>query len=227
MRTHRPGLKTTCFTDDNRPIRRTRYVYPSRMVPSWEGDPVIEIWHVGLLASAVIAVSFGAVGVKLGLDITRTGQWLGNPLAVATVFLYVSCASSHGIRTIQLLENLLGVVSTPALAAGLEYGYLHMVGLDAVTAFAGVWYWTLRNRYPSLVRGTAIFEDLRSRQRQALAVHDGVVQGLSEAKLALEAGETDAGQEALDDTLDEAKGLITDLMEGEETPEGELRREER
>lgn len=188
----------------------------------------MDIWHLGLLASLVITVAFGAIGVKLAADLTRTGQWSENPLAVATVFLYVTCASSHGIRLVQLTEGLLGSQTLPALAATLEYGYVHMVGLDIVVAFAGVWYWTLRNRYPSLVRGAGIFEDLRSRERQALAVHDNVVQGLSEAKLALETGQEEAGEEALDETLDQAKELITDLLEEESGIEGgELRREER
>lgn len=189
---------------------------------------MVATWHIGLAASLVITAAFGLVGVKLAVDLTRTGQWSGNPLAVATVFLYGSCAASHGIRTVQLAEAALGGRSLPALAATLEYGFVHMVVLDVVVAFTGVWYWTMRNRYPSLVRGTAIFEDLRSRQKQALAVHDSVVQGLSEAKLALEAGDDEVGEQALAETLADSKELITDLMEEESGVEGgDLRRGER
>lgn len=186
------------------------------------------LWQLGLFASAVITLSFGAIGLKLALDLTRSAQWGGNPLGVATTFIFVTCASSHGIRTIQLLEPSLLGPSLPGLAARVEYDWLHMIALDAVTAFAGVWYWTMRRRYPSLARGAAMFEDLRSRNREALTINDDIVQGLSQAKLALEAGEDELGEEALDDTLEKSKRLITDLLESDRAgpKPGQLRRED-
>jgi PAS domain-containing protein len=35
---------------------------------------------------------------------------------------------------------------------------------DALTAGVGVWYWSLRGRFPALVRGAALFEDLELRK---------------------------------------------------------------
>lgn len=189
----------------------------------------MELWPLGLTASAIITVSFAAVGVRVALDLSETGQWAANPLAVATVFLYLSCAGSHGIRTVQLVEPMLGIASLPGLASHIEYSFAHMIGLDASAAFAGVWYWTMRRRYPSLVRGAAIFEDLRTRKRQALDVHDNVVQGLTESKLALETGQDEVAEETMERTLEEAKGMITDLLDSEhgEVTGGELRRGDR
>lgn len=182
----------------------------------------------GLAASGIITVSFAAVGVRVALDLSKTAQWAANPLAVATVFLYLSCAGSHGIRTVQLFEPMLGVASLPGLAAHVEYSFAHMIVLDATAAFAGVWYWTMRRRYPSLVRGAAVFEDLRSRKRQALDVHDNVVQGLTQSKLALETGQDEVAEESMERTLEEAKGIITDLLESEhgDIADGALRRDD-
>lgn len=183
----------------------------------------VELWQVGLVASAIITVSFAAIAVRLGMDLRRTGQWSENPLGVATMLIFVTCAASHGVRSLQLLGPVLGVGGLPGLASHVEYNWAHMVVLDLLTAFAGVWYWTMRKRYPMLARGASMFEDLRSRNRQALAVHDNIVQGLSRTKLALEAEEDELGEEALEETLEAAKGMITDLVD-EEQLEGSLRR---
>ncbi len=184
-----------------------------------------DLWQAGLVASAVITVSFAAIAIRLVLDLTRTGQWSGNPLGVATMLIFLTCAGSHGVRTVQLLAPVLGVGGLPGLASHVEYNWAHMVVLDLLTAFAGLWYWTMRRRYPTLARGASLFEDLRSRNRQALAVHDNIVQGLSRTKLALEAEQDELGEEALEETLEEAKTMITELID-EEGTKGTLRRED-
>jgi len=50
------------------------------------------------------------------------------------------------------------------------------------------------------------------RRREALHIHDNVVQGLVMAKLSLELGELDAGMAHLDATLAAARRLVTDLL---------------
>lgn len=59
-------------------------------------------------------------------------------------------------------------------------------------------------------------EELRARQRQALDLHDNVVQGLVMAKLSLQLGETDAGMAALDRTLRSAQAFVTQLLAEED-----------
>ena len=59
-------------------------------------------------------------------------------------------------------------------------------------------------------------EELRARQRQALDIHDNVVQGLVMAKLSLELGEADAGMAALDRTLRSAQAFVTQLLAEED-----------
>ena len=177
---------------------------------------MLENWIAGLVTNGIITLAFGAVAGLIAYDLSRERQWAGNPLAAATVVLYLSCSGSHGVRTLQLLDPLLGQGSVAGFAAQFEYGWIHMSGLDAITAFAGLWYWTMRAKFPNLVRGTAVFEDLRMRQTRALEINDNIVQGLAEAKLALEMDEGEISRERLDNTLAKAKRIITDLLGQEE-----------
>lgn len=50
------------------------------------------------------------------------------------------------------------------------------------------------------------------RQRQALDIHDNVVQGLALAKLSFELGEDEAGLDAMERTLDAARSFVTELL---------------
>jgi signal transduction histidine kinase len=102
------------------------------------------------------------------------------------------------------------------------------IGWDLFTAAVGVYYWTLRRTYGALMSGAKLFDDLRERQRQALEINDGIVQGLAAAKLSLELDQTAVTREALESTLASARGLITQLI-GEVTDRptfepGDLRR---
>ena len=54
----------------------------------------------------------------------------------------------------------------------------------------------------------------RLRHRQALSIHDDVVQGLVTAKLSFELGEHDRGLAALDETLQSARHLVSELLDG-------------
>ena len=54
----------------------------------------------------------------------------------------------------------------------------------------------------------------RLRQRQALAINDDVLQGLVTAKLSFELGEHEQGMAVLEDTLESARHLVSELLEG-------------
>jgi AmiR/NasT family two-component response regulator len=56
-------------------------------------------------------------------------------------------------------------------------------------------------------------ESIRLRQRDALALHDGVVQGLAVAQLALQLDFTEHSREALEATLAQAKELVARAVE--------------
>ena len=94
-----------------------------------------------------------------------------------------------------------GVAVNLVLGATL-LGLVIAIGIDVRRA--GSW--------RSMVHRRSEVESLRHRQRQALDIHDNVVQGLVMAKLSFELGETEAGMTALDETLAAARAFVTDLL---------------
>ena len=182
-------------------------------------------WWIGLAANAVAGVAFLAVAAVLAANAIKTRQVRNNPLGLATVVLYLTCGGGHAVHALQLLDSPLGRPSAAGAAIMMEYNAnLHMWVIDILTAVAGIAYWMMRRRFPALVSGAAVFEDLRARQRRALEIHDNVVQGLARAKLALDLKEDKEGNEAVGDTLDRARHIITDLLGQEGARAGAVRR---
>ena len=181
-------------------------------------------WSIGLAASAIITVTFLGVAAVLAVNLTRSHQWRRNPLGVGTFLLYLTCGGGHAMHTLQLIDPWLGLSTAASAAARLEYSEWRTWVADGVTALAGVWYWTMRRKFPGLVTGAAVYEDLRMRQRQALEIHDNVVQGLARAKMALDLSRGDEGAAALDDTLAASKRIITELLGDKDLAPGDLRR---
>jgi hypothetical protein len=62
----------------------------------------------------------------------------------------------------------------------------------------------------------------RAREQALLDIHDNIVQGLAEAKLALDVGRTAQARDAIDTTLAQARRIVTELT-GPPAP-GDLRR---
>jgi hypothetical protein len=183
-------------------------------------------WWIGVTTNAIIALAFLAVAVVLAVGAIRTGHVRNNPLGVATVILYITCGGGHVVHTLQLLDAPLGFATAAGIAIQQEYASnWHMWIIDIITAIAGVSYWMMRSRFPALVSGAAVFEDLRARQRRALEINDNVVQGLVRAKLALDMGEKQEGDEAVAETLARARHIITDLLGKDEVKVGGLRRD--
>lgn len=157
---------------------------------------------LGAAANSVITVAYLAVALTIFRGVRRSGEWTRNPLAVATGLIFFTCAIGHGAHAQHLLLSDLARQSWD----------WHLSILHAVTALVGVYYWTLRGRFPVLVRGTAIFEDFTVRQHQALEINDHVVQQLVTAKLAFETGNHDIGMEALEHGLRSSRSIIGDLV---------------
>ena len=186
-------------------------------------------WYVGAAANAVVFAAYLAISLSIARGLTRTRQWRKNPLGAATAGIFFTCAVHHGSHTVHQLLPYAGLDKTHGVAMRKAFDFWQMSGWDIATAAVGVWYWTLRNRFPALVRGTAIFEDVRQRQRQALEIHDNVVQGLATAKLSFELDRPEEGLAALERTLEASRRIITGLL-GESGSElelqpGDLRRE--
>jgi signal transduction histidine kinase len=168
-------------------------------------------WKLGALANFVTMSAYLAITAAILVPLVREQQIKANRLGTATALIFFTCAVHHGAHTVHMLLPAFGVdiASGHAMRAAFD---LQGVLWDIFTAFVGVYYWTLRRTYGALMSGAKLFDDLRERQRQALEINDGIVQGLATAKLALELDQQNVTREALESTLASARGLITDLL---------------
>src|SRR5689334_13830597 len=129
------------------------------------GGATVNWWQLTALANAVILAAYLAISFAIGRGLWRARQWRNNPLGVATASIFFSCAVHHGSHTVHLMLPYLGSDVHAGMAMRMAFGMdFHAAGWDTVTAVLAVWYWTLRGRFPALVRGAALFEDLRLRQ---------------------------------------------------------------
>ena len=172
-------------------------------------------WHVGAVANLVILAAYIAVAYSILRNLIPDRRWRGNPLAVATAAVFFTGAVHHGLHPLNQFLPALGTGSDQGLAMREALDVWHVSSWDVVAAAVGVWYWTLRNRFPALVRSSALFEDITGRRRQALEIQDNVVQGLATAKLAFELDDRDRGMTAIDQALAASRKIITDLLGGD------------
>jgi PAS domain S-box-containing protein len=122
-------------------------------------------WQLTALANAVILVAYLAISFAIGRGLWQSRQWRNNPLGLATASIFFSCAVHHGSHVVHLMLPYIGQDMHAGTAMRMAFGMdFQAAGWDTVTAALAVWYWTLRGRFPALVRGAALFEDLRLRQ---------------------------------------------------------------
>ena len=184
-------------------------------------------WRVGAVANFVTMIAYLLITVAILVPLVREQQLKANRLGTATALIFFTCAVHHGGHTVHMMLPAFGIHSASGLAMRQAFDWQAIIW-DIFTAGVGVYYWTLRRTYGALMSGAKLFDDLRERQRQALEINDGIVQGLATAKLALELDQHNVTREALESTLASARGLITDLLgEVSDHPNfapGELRR---
>lgn len=184
-------------------------------------------WQLGAFANFVTMSAYLAITAAILVPLVREQQLKANRLGTATALIFLTCAVHHGSHTVHMVLPALGIDSASGLAMREAFGP-QAVAWDLFTAGVGIYYWTLRRTYGALMSGAKLFDDLRERQRQALEINDGIVQGLATAKLALELDQQAVTREALESTLASARALITDLLgEVSDHPNfapGELRR---
>ncbi len=184
-------------------------------------------WRAGAIANFVTMMAYFAIVAAILIPLIREKQVLANRLGTATALIFFTCAVAHGGHTLHMVLPEFGVAERSGLGMRASFDPITVVW-DVFTAMVGVYYWTLRRTYGALMSGAKLFDDLRERQRQALEINDGIVQGLAAAKLSLELDQTAITQEALESTLASARALITNLLgEVSERPDfdaGDLRR---
>ena len=188
----------------------------------------MDLWVVGFAANAVVSLAYLAIALHIFQGIAAANQWRKNPLALATAFIFMSCGLGHALHPLHALA--IGGVDDLAQASRVELADWSTWLFDGATAVIAVWYWTLRGRFPALVRGAGLFEDMRERERQALEIHDNIVQGLVKAKMSYEFGDAREGEREIEETLRASRKIMSDLLGENKTEKpvapGDLRRKE-
>lgn len=172
---------------------------------------VDQMWQFGAAANTVLFGAYMFITAAIVVPLIRTSQLRTNRLGAATGAIFFTCGVGHGIHVFHLVAPLIGVDSEVGAAARASIEW-HLVAWDGLTAVVGTYYLSLRGTYGSLMRGAALFEDMKERQRQALEINDNIVQGLVVAETALALDQRERSQEALEATLASARQIISDLL---------------
>ncbi|MCW2764383.1 MAG: hypothetical protein JWO11_342 [Nocardioides sp.] len=171
-------------------------------------------WQVGLVANAIIGLAYFLIVLAIVIPLARSHQLRTNPLGAATAAIFFTCAVHHGAHSMHLLLPSIGVDDPEGLAMRHAWDW-PMATWDVVGALVAAYYWTLRRNYSSLMEGAQLFEDMRTREQQALELNDSVLQGLVVAKMALDLDQPKKAEEALTTSIDSASRIITNLLGSE------------
>lgn len=193
-----------------------------------------ELWMLTAAANFVMVVVYALVAVSMIRAIIDGRQLRSNPLLTATAAIFVTCTLGHGSHLAHALIATAGVWGgtelTPAQAVRAEFGDLRLLVWDVITAVVAVYFFTLRSRFAIVYKGAALCEDMEKREQQALELHDNVVQGLAQAKMALDLGRRDEGYQAIESTLAASRRIMTEVLgrpgSGIELGPGDIRRSE-
>ncbi|CAM4012131.1 MAG: hypothetical protein KKE65_05110 [Actinobacteria bacterium] len=171
----------------------------------------MEPWVIGMICNGIIATAYVFISLAITVPLARSGQLRSNPLGAATASIFFSCAVHHGIHSVHMALPSLGIDDPQGYAMREAWDWPLSLW-DVVGAVVGVYYWTLRRNYSSLMEGAQLFQDLRQREQQALELNDTVLQGLVVAKMALDLDDRQRAQESLTVSIDSASRIITDLL---------------
>jgi len=168
-------------------------------------------WQVVTATNILISAAYFAIAWFIGTGLVRTGQLGTNMLGLATALIFITCAVHHGTHALHMLLPSFGIHDPQALALREAWHWPSAVW-DVFGAAIAIFYLSLRGSYASVLRGAQMFEDMRVRERQALEINDNIVQGLTVARYALENGRDEQTKEAVERTLADARGIITELL---------------
>ena len=171
-------------------------------------------WTIGLVSNVVIMVAYLLISLAIVVPLARSRQLRTNRLGAATAAIFFTCAVHHGAHAVHMLLPSFGIDETQGLALRAAWGWPLAIW-DVVGAAVGVYYWSLRRSYSSLMQGAKLFEDLRQREQQALEINDNVLQGLVVAKMALDLDDVAKADRALTSAIDSASRMITQLLGSE------------
>lgn len=152
-----------------------------------------------VISNFAISACYLAMAGSIARALVMTRQVRENPLATTMMLIFLFAGIERGMH---------GVIAIQAH----EPVHLGLVAIDWMIAMAAGWYWTLKQKHAPLARGAVLYEDIRVRQKQALEIHDNIVQGLATAKLAMDLQEDEKARNAVYWTLDATRRIITGLL---------------
>ena len=179
--------------------------------PILAAGALMHAWQVGALANAVTALAYLAISRAIVLPLARARELRSNKLGAATALIFFTCAVHHGSHAVHSLLPYFHTDLSSGIGMRRAFDW-EMVTWDVFTAGVGVYYWTLRRSYGSLLEGSKLFEDYRQRQREALEINDTIVQGLVAAQLALATGRQAELEAALVGSLGAARRVVDRLL---------------
>ncbi len=122
------------------------------------------VWLIVAAANGLVTIAYLAIAWAIWRGLRTSGQVLGNRLGLATAGIFFTCAVHHGNHFVHLLLPYADPGMHVGMAMRDAFDDPWLATWDLLTAAVGIWYWTLRSRFPALVRGPAVFEDLRLRE---------------------------------------------------------------
>lgn len=192
-------------------------------------------WVLAAVANLVMMVTFAAIALPLWRAIYEGNQLFSNPLLTGFALIFSTCSVSHGLHFEHtLVPNYHGALhALPFMAGPTAYNYAADFGLwsrvamtdpglllvDVITMGLGVWYFLLRKRQSRFFEGAELAEDLEVREREAHAMHDEIVEDVSQALLLLDLGREDEAHEVVAETLEGTQSIVDDLLEAATTTE--------
>jgi hypothetical protein len=171
-------------------------------------------WMLGAASNGVIAIAYFMISFTITRGLLKSGQLATNRLGAATAAIFLSCAVHHGAHMVHMLMPYFGVDEHQGTAMREAWGP-ELAFWDLLSAFIGVYYWTLRGGFGSVGSGGAspqLFADQHEREQRALELNDAVLQGMVVARMALDLGEQERALKALDGSISAASVIITDLI---------------
>ncbi|HVF20205.1 MAG TPA: hypothetical protein VNA14_08175 [Mycobacteriales bacterium] len=165
------------------------------------------------VANTVIMVAYSLISVTILGALIRTRQVRSNLLGAATASIFFTAAVHHGSHAVQMVLPAVGMHTAEGLAMRTAMGW-HGAVWGVLSAGVAIYYWSLRRSYGRLLdHGPARFADLKARQRSALEINDNIVQGLALAQYRYEVGQPEQAHEAVVQTLQAARKMMSDLVD--------------
>ena len=163
------------------------------------------------------------VTVVLFASVTSVRFGLGNDASVAVTMLYVLPVSLVAMtwgRRAGVGAGLLALalIVCWAVVAGVALSWVGWIARAVPLILIGLLLGDASRRLKDAENERLLHEARELRHRQAIEINDGLVQGIAAAKWALEAGRTEAGLAALEQTLEQGQRLVSELIRDATSP---------